>query len=231
MEKAAGALGYVDGGQVAPHGLIDVVEIGCDFLVCSSYKFFGPHAGILYGRLDLLNELKAYKVRPASDAPPHKFETGTQNHEGISGVLGAVEYFEWLAGQFDAANTSSGRRARLHSALAMVRSYEFDLSRALIQTIQAVKGAHIYGVTDLQRLDERVPTVSFTLDGRPPRQVAERLAQEGFYVWDGNYYALAVAERLDVEKRGGMVRVGAVHYNTLDEIARLGRALERIATG
>ena len=229
MAKEAGALVYIDAVQFAPHGPIDVGEIGCDFLVCSSYKFFGPHAGILYGRLDLLKELKAYKVRPASDDPPYKFETGTQNHEGIAGVLGALEYFEWLAGQFDAANKPSGRKSALAKAMSIVRSYEHDLSRALIQTIQSVKGAHIYGVTDLQRLDERVPTVSFTLDGKEPRKVAEMLSQEGFYVWDGNYYALAVTERLDVEKRGGMVRVGATHYNTLDEITRLGQALDRIA--
>jgi cysteine desulfurase family protein (TIGR01976 family) len=233
MAKEAGALVYIDAVQYAPHGPIDVQDIGCDFLVCSSYKFFGPHAGALYGRYDLLNELKAYKVRPASDTPPYKFETGTQNHEGISGVLGAIEYFEWLGNQFGGAQDwsesgFSGRRLTLKKAMSAVRAYEFELSRALIQTIQSVPGTHIYGLTDLKRLEERVPTVSFTLEGREPRKVAEMLADQGFYVWDGNYYALAVTERLDLENKGGMVRVGAAHYNTVDEVARLGGALKKI---
>jgi selenocysteine lyase/cysteine desulfurase len=220
--------------QYAPHGPIDVQDVGCDFLVCSSYKFFGPHAGVLYGRAALLNELKAYKVRPATNDLPGKFETGTQNHEGISGVLGALEYFEWLGNQFGGEQDWSesgfrGRRLSLKKAMTAARAYEFELSRALIQTIQSVPGTRIYGMTDLRRLEERVPTVSFTLEGKSPREVAQRLAQEGFYVWDGNYYALAVTERLGLEDKGGMVRVGAVHYNTLEEVDRLGRALKKIA--
>jgi cysteine desulfurase family protein (TIGR01976 family) len=234
MAKEAGALVYVDAVQYAPHGPIDVRDLGCDFLVCSAYKFFGPHAGILYGRLDLLEELRAYKVRPASDAPPYKFETGTQNHEGIAGILGAIEYFEWLGEEFgDGADwresAFSGRSLTLKKAMTAIRSYEFELSRALIESVEAVPGTHIYGITDTRRLEERVPTVSFTLDGMAPRVLAERLDKEGFYVWDGNYYALAVTERLNLEDKGGMLRVGAVHYNTLDEIARFGDALKRIS--
>ena len=235
MAKEAGALVYVDAVQYAPHGPIDVQDIGCDFLVCSSYKFFGPHAGILFGKRDLLTQLKAYKVRPASNALPSRFETGTQNHEGIAGVLGAIEYFEWLGEQFGSAQEEadegglSARRLTLKRAMTAVRAHEFELSRTLIETVQAVPGAHIHGVTDPRRLDERVPTVSFTLDGKQPRRVAEMLAEQGFYVWDGNYYALAVTERLGLEDKGGMVRVGPVHYNTRDEIARLGTALDKIA--
>ena len=198
------------------------------------YKFFGPHAGALYGRRDLLNELKAYKVRPASNEPPYKFETGTQNHEGIAGVLGALEYFEWLGNQFGGSQDLSkssltGRRLTLKKALSAVRAYEFDLSRHVIQTIQSIPGTRIYGLTDLKRIEERLPTVSFTLEGREPRKVAELLAKEGFYVWDGNYYALAVTERLGLESKGGMVRVGPVHYNTVEEITRFGEALKKIA--
>jgi selenocysteine lyase/cysteine desulfurase len=179
--------------------------------------------------------LKAYKVRPASNELPGKFETGTQNHEGIAGVLGAIEYFEWLASQSgseDAEGLGSGftgRRLSLKKAMKAIRAYEFDLSRRLIETIQSVPGTRIFGVTDMKRLDERVPTVSFTLEGRDPRQVAEALAEAGFYVWDGNYYALAVTERLGVEDKGGMIRVGPVHYNTVEEIERLGAALREIA--
>jgi selenocysteine lyase/cysteine desulfurase len=237
MAKDAGALVYVDAVQYAPHGPIDVQSLGCDFLVCSAYKFFGPHVGALYGKLELLEDLKAYKVRPAPNNPPGKWMTGTQNHEGIAGVLGALEYFEWLAGQFaDTQKLSlkeegfSGRRLDLKAAMVAIRAYEFELSRALIGAIGAVPGTHIHGITDMKRLDERVPTVSFTLEGKHPLEIAEALGKEGFYVWDGNYYALAVTERLGVEASGGMVRVGAVHYNTLDEVARFGVALQDIAS-
>jgi cysteine desulfurase family protein (TIGR01976 family) len=236
MAKEAGALVYIDAVQYAPHGPIDVQNVGCDFLVCSAYKFFGPHVGILYGRLDLLEELKAYKVRPAPKRSPGKWMTGTQNHEGIAGVLGALEYFEWLAGRFAddqkrslAEERFAGRRLTLKAAMTAIRAYEFELSRALIEVIQAVPGTHIHGLTEMKRLNERVPTVSFTLEGKHPRAVAEALGKEGFYVWDGNYYALAVTERLGIESSGGMVRVGAVHYNTLDEVARFGVALKKIA--
>ena len=235
MAKDAGALVYVDAVQYAPHGPIDVQDLGCDFLVCSSYKFFGPHAGILYGRRELLEQLKAYKVRPASDELPSKFETGTQNHEGIAGVLGAIEYFEWLGAQFgqaaddDSSRGFSGRRLTLKKAMTAVRAYEFELSKHLLETVESIPGTHVYGVTDTRRLEERVPTVSFTWGDREPRRVAEQLAEQGFYVWDGNYYALAVTERLELEDKGGMVRVGLVHYNTTAEIDRLGAALERIA--
>jgi cysteine desulfurase family protein (TIGR01976 family) len=234
MARAAGALVYIDAVQYAPHGPIDVRELECDFLVCSSYKFFGPHAAALYGRHDLLEQLKPHKVRPASNAAPNKFETGTQNHEGIAGILGAVEYLEWLGGQFGDAKDRrespfSGRRLALKKAMTAIRAYEFELSRALIEAIESARGTRIYGITDARRLEQRVPTVSFTMEGVPPRRLAERLADEGFYVWDGNYYALAVTERLELEEGGGMLRVGAVHYNTLDEIARLREALHKIA--
>ncbi len=235
MAKDAGALVYIDAVQYAPHGPIDVQAVDCDFLVCSAYKFFGPHVGALYGKLELLEELKAYKVRPAPKNSPGKWMTGTQNHEGIAGVLGALEYFEWLAGQFAGPQKQSlaeegltGRRLGLKAAMTAIRAYEFELSRALIEAIEAVPGTRIHGLTDMKRLDERVPTVSFTMEDRHPRAIAEALGKAGFYVWDGNYYALAVTERLGVESRGGMVRVGATHYNTLDEVTRFGEVLKKM---
>jgi cysteine desulfurase family protein (TIGR01976 family) len=237
LAKDAGAIVYVDAVQYAPHGPIDVQDIGCDFLVCSSYKFFGPHAAALYGKYDLLNELKPYKVRPASNELPYKFETGTQNHEGIAGILGALEYFEWIGNQFGQSQAEawkdsgfSGRRLTFKKAMSALKAYEYELSRALIETIQSVNGTRIYGLTDMKRLDERVSTVSFTVEGKHSNDVAKQLGDAGFYVWDGHYYALAVVERLGLLESGGMVRVGAAHYNTLDELARFGEVLKKIAS-
>jgi cysteine desulfurase family protein (TIGR01976 family) len=236
MAHAAGALVYVDAVQYAPHGPIDVQKLDCDFLVSSAYKFFGTHAGILYGKHELLDKLFAYKVRPATNTLPGKFETGTQNHEGIAGVLGAIEYFQWVGRQFGgeaaeglAGNGYKDRVLDLKKAVTAIRAYEFELSRALLSALQSIPGLTIYGLTDERRLEERVATYSFRLKDLPPRKVAEQLAQENIYVWDGNYYALNVTERLGLEDSGGMVRVGAAHYNTLDEVARLKNALLKIA--
>ncbi len=227
MAKAAGALVFVDAVQFAPHGAIDVRDIGCDFLAVSAYKFYGPHVGLLYGRYDLLDELTAYKVRPSSPKPPGKWETGTPNFEGIAGVLGALEYFEWLAGAVGAGGET--RRERLGEALALIGAYEAGLGRALLETLAEIPGVRVYGLTDPDRLDERVPTVAFNLAGRRPAEVARQLGDRGIYVWDGNYYALSVTERLGVEATGGMVRVGPVHYNTVEELAAFGEALADLA--
>jgi len=237
MAHAVGALVYIDAVQYAPHGPIDVQKLGCDFLVCSSYKFFGPHMGVLYGRYDLLESLTAYKVRPAPPAPPDKFETGTGNFEGMCGVIGSLEYLEWVGANFGSdhaakyASDYRGRRLRLKQGLAAIRAYEYELSRTLLDVLEETPGVTIYGLTDRRRLEERVPTVSFTFKGVHPRQVAEALDKENIFVWDGNYYALAVTERLGLEESGGMVRVGPVHYNTLEEIQRFGEALRKIAAG
>lgn len=235
LAHEAGAWVYVDAVQYAAHGPIDVQKLEADFLVSSAYKYFGPHAGILYGRQALLEELFAYKVRPASNHLPGKFETGTQNHEGIAAALGAIEYFEWLGETFGAEYEEGlaeegyrGRRLSLKKALTALRGYEFELSRALLVGLQSIPGLRIYGLTDPRKLDQRVATYSFRLEGLSPRETAQKLAAEGIYVWDGNYYALNISERLGVEESGGMVRVGAVHYNTLEEVQRLQQALERI---
>ncbi len=238
MAHEAGTLVYVDAVQYAPHGPIDVQRLGCDFLVSSSYKFFGPHCGILYGRREHLEKLFAYKVRPAADQLPGKFETGTQNHEGIAGVLGAIEYFAWVGREFGSEHFEglreehySGRRLELKKAMLSIRAYEFELSRALLSALQAIPGVTIFGLTDLHRLEERVATYSFRVKDIPPRQVAEKLAERNIYVWDGNYYAVNVTERLGVEGSGGMVRVGAAHYNTLEEVQRFRTALMEISRG
>jgi cysteine desulfurase family protein (TIGR01976 family) len=235
MAHDAGALVYVDAVQYAAHGPIDVQDLNSDFLVSSSYKFFGPHAGILFGKREHLENLFAYKVRPASNHLPDKFETGTQNHEGLAGVLGAIEYFEWVGRQFGAEYEEglveegyTGRAYELKKAMTAIRAYEFELSRALLSTLQSVPGLRLYGQSDPRHLEKRVATFSFRLRDLHPRRVAEELAKRDIYVWDGNYYAINVTERLGLEESGGMVRVGAVHYNSLDEVERLREALLEI---
>ena len=222
MAHAQGALVFVDAVQYAPHGPIDVQALDCDFLVCSAYKFFGPHEGVLYGKYDLLDRLPAYKVRPADNRPPHKFETGTQNHEGIAGTLAAVEYLASLSG-----NTGT-RRERILASMKLIQAYERVLVAHLIKGLQQIKGLRIYGITEPARLDQRVPTVAFRIEGFSPRRIAQALGERGIFVWDGNYYALAVTERLEVEDKGGMVRVGLAHYNTMGEVDRLLEELHRI---
>jgi cysteine desulfurase family protein (TIGR01976 family) len=226
LAHAVGAWIYVDAVHYAPHGPIDVQAIDADFLVCSAYKFFGCHAGALYGRYELLDRLQAYKVRPAEDVPPDKFETGTKNHEGMAGTTAAINYLADLGAEFGAPFADQypgfeGRRLHLKTAMSAIRAYERPLVGRMISGLQAILGVTIYGITDPARFDQRAPTVAFRLEGYTPRQVAERLGQAGIFVWDGNYYALAVTERLGVEESGGMVRVGIAHYNTAAEVDRL----------
>ena len=228
-----GALTYVDAVQYAPHGPIDVQDLNCDFMVVSAYKFFGPHIGLLYGKYEHLDRLNPYKVRPAPNDPPWKFETGTQNHEGIAGTLGAIEYLASIGEQFGEKTGSfegrfQGRRLLLKRAMHAIQNDELVLTQALISTLQAVPGVHIWGITEPGVQHQRVPTVSFTMDDLSPRAIAERLAEAGINAWEGNYYALAVTERLGLEESGGMLRIGLVHYNTLDEIEYLGQALHNL---
>ena len=233
--RQAGALTYIDAVHYAPHGPIDVQALGCDFLVASAYKFFGPHVGVLYGRYDLLAGLPAYRVRPAPAQPPGKFETGTGNFEGLAGVLGALDYLAWVGETFGGEHAEryrsvfNGRRLLLKQAMSAIRAHEVEMGAALLAELHALPALTIHGLTDPRRLDQRAPTVSFTLAGMEPRAVAEALGREGIYVWDGNYYAPAVTERLGLEGSGGMVRVGLAHYNTRQEIERFGSALRRIA--
>jgi len=231
--RQVGAWTYVDAVHYAPHGPIDVQALGCDFLVASAYKFFGPHMGLLWGRRELLERLQPDKVRPAPDHVPDRFETGTLNHEALAGLVAAVDYLaaigrrygEPFAGWYAAFE---GRRLDLKSGLAAVQAYEKELAWRLIRGLQAIPGLRIWGITEPALADWRVPTVSFTLEGWTPRQVAERLAGEGIFVWDGNFYALSVTERLGLEESGGLVRVGLVHYNTPAEVDRLLDALREL---
>jgi len=228
MAHAVNAMVWVDAVHFAPHGAIDVQDIDCDFLVCSAYKFFGPHVGVMWGKIDLLEKLPAYKVRPANPNPPHKFETGTLNHEGVAGIIAAVDYLAELGRKYgkDAnlkntnLNNYTGRRKLLKQAMATIAAYEQPLFSYLTSELGKIPGIRIYGILNPDEFSERCPTLAFIRQGYTPEAIARKLAEEGIFVWHGNYYALAVTQRLGVEDSGGMVRVGLAHYNTKEEVDR-----------
>ncbi|MGD1994216.1 MAG: cysteine desulfurase-like protein [Anaerolineae bacterium] len=224
---------YVDAVHYAPHGPIDVTAIDCDFLVCSGYKFFGPHVGLLWGRQALLEQLPPDKVRPAPDQVPDRFETGTQNHEGLAGLTAAVDYLAGVGQQFGEPFVGwygllSGRRRHLKTGMAAIQAYEEKLVWRMIDGLRELPGLRIWGITDPALANQRAPTVSFTLEGFTPLEVARQLGEESIFVWDGNFYALAVTERLELEESGGLVRVGLAHYNTAEEVDRFLEAMERL---
>ena len=233
LAHEVGAYHVVDAVQSAPHVPIDVQAIDCDFLLCSAYKFFGPHIGLMYGKGDHLAELPAYKVRPASDAAPYRWETGTPSYETWYGTAAALEYLAEVGATYGAEYAArfpgfQDRRLHLKTGMAALAAYERELVEKLITGLQRINGVHLYGITDPAEFAQRVPTVIFTVEGYSALEVARHLAAHHVYVWDGNYYALAVMERLRLEKAGGAVRVGLAHYNTLDEIDRLFVALEQL---
>jgi cysteine desulfurase family protein (TIGR01976 family) len=219
---AIGARVFVDAVHYAPHGSIDVKAWDCDFVACSAYKFFGPHVGILWGRRELLDELPAYKLRPATDELPGRWETGTLNHEGIAGTLAAVDYLAGIGRAHDHA--VADRRGALVAAYEAIVDYERGLVRHMLESLAGTKGVRVWGITDLDRLDERVPTVAITHARHSPVEIARHLARHGIFVWHGNYYALPLTEALGLEPQG-MVRIGQLHYNTRGEIERLIEAL------
>jgi cysteine desulfurase family protein (TIGR01976 family) len=222
MAHAVGALVFVDAVQYTPHGPLDVQALDCDFLACSSYKFFGPHQGVLYGKAEHLERLTPHKVRPSKNTIPHRWETGTLNHECLAGVTAAVDYLAAISGRH------GSRRDALTAAMRSIQAYERTLSQALIEGLQTLGDVQIYGHTDLSRLDERVPTVAFTWPRMTPRATAEYLGGLGVCCWSGNYYALRLMEHLGLEAHGGAVRIGAAHYNTVTEIDALIQALHDV---
>ena len=232
MARAAGALTHVDAVHYAPHGPIDVRALDCDFLVTSAYKYFGPHTGVLYGKRKHLERLDAYKVRPASDVPPEKWETGTQSFESLAGVAAAVDYLEAIGADEEGSVSGAGLKARakvLARAMQRIQQYEQMLSRHFLEGATNIPSLRVYGVTDVERLDERTPTFAVSLEGYTPREIAERLGEQGIYVWDGHYYAVAVMERLGLLESGGLVRIGFVHYNTPAEVDAVLAALSDLA--
>jgi len=219
----AGALMFIDAVHYAPHGPIDVRALDCDFLVCSPYKFFGPHMGTLYGKRERLLEFKPYKVRPATDALPDRWETGTQVQELIAGIGAAVDYLAALGSHHDPAATD--RRSALLAAYRVTRQHETSLLARLIDGLLAIPRLHFFGISDLNRFPERCSTVSIRIGDHNPTEIAKFLGDRGIFTWDGNYYALNLTERLGVEKNGGLLRIGLVHYNTAEEVDRLLSAL------
>ena len=220
MARSAGALTFLDAVHFAPHALLDVAAWDCDFLACSAYKFFGPHVGILWGRRALLEQLEAYKVRPAPNSLPGKWMTGTQNHECLAGVLAAIDYLADLGRAANRGGSALSRRGGLIAAFQEIGPYERQLSKRLLDGLAEIPDVKVWGITDPARASQRVATLSITHARHPAAQLAERLGEQGHFVWHGNYYALNLSEALGREPEG-MVRIGAVHYNTVEEIDQL----------
>jgi cysteine desulfurase family protein (TIGR01976 family) len=252
LAHSFGALAYVDAVHYAPHGLIDVRALDCDFLVCSTYKFYGPHMGVLYGKREHLARLRPYKVRPLTDAIPMRWEWGTLNHECIAGITACVDYIADLGRHTDvpgglasldgqprrlsphdsSRNDPSTRRAAIVAAFESIHRHEHALMRRLIAGLSEIPQLKIYGITDPDCFGWRCPTLAVRVvhqtAEQTPLALATALGERGFFSWDGNYYALNLTERLDVEKSGGFLRIGLVHYNTLEEVDRLLGALREI---
>jgi len=224
--RAAGAMSFIDGVQSAPHVPIDVQDIGCDFFVCSSYKFFGPHQGILWGRREVFEQLEPYKVRPAPAELPWCFETGTQSHEGLAGIAATVDYFALIGQSMAQAQLGNwdqfqGQRQQVHAAMELLFDYEKTLTSHLIDGLLDIDGITVQGITDKDAMDRRVPTVSFTHATAAPDEIAQALAKQNIFVWSGHNYAVEVARTLGIDETGGAVRIGPVHYNSIAEIDEL----------
>ena len=223
LAHARGALAYIDAVHYAPHGLIDVRALDCDFLVCSTYKFFGPHMGVLYGKREHLERLQPYKVRANTNAVPQRWEWGTLNHECIAGITACVDYLADLG-----RTAGTRRREALVNAYALIHQHEQELAHTLAAGLQKIPDLKLYGISDPTHFDQRCPTFAVRIAGFTPLQLATRLGNRGFFTWDGNYYALNLTEKLDVEKDGGFLRIGLAHYNSQEEVERFLLALTDI---
>lgn len=221
-----GASVFVDAVHYAAHGPINVKALDCDFLVCSPYKFFGPHVGVLYGKKEQLRQLIPYKVRPALNTIPDCWETGTQNHEGMAGVIATINYLAALGKRFSPAVTD--RRAAVVTAMQETHRYGQQLCKPLVEGLKNIPGVTIYGISEPNQMNGRVPTVAIRMAGKSPAAIARALGQQGIFTWHGNFYALNLTRRLGVEAKGGLLRIGLVHYNTLAEVNRLLTVLESL---
>ncbi len=246
LARQAGALSYIDAVHYAPHGPIDVRALDCDFLVCSTYKFFGPHMGVLYGKREHLKRLRPYKVRPNTDNIPNCWEWGTLNHECIAGIKACVDYWEELGRRVETGLAPSetrqaaslqkerakpavtARRAAILAAHAAIHQHERKMTEKMIAGLQAIPGLKLYGISDPRRFENRCATFVVRIEGHTPLELATKLGERGLFTWDGNYYALNLTEQLDVERLGGFLRIGLAHYNTMEEVENLLKALTEI---
>jgi cysteine desulfurase family protein (TIGR01976 family) len=239
LARQAGALSYIDAVHYAPHGPIDVRALDCDFLVCSTYKFFGPHMGVLYGKREHLKTLHPYRVRPNTDNIPNCWEWGTLNHECIAGIRACVDYWEELGRRVEtglapsllegrAKPARTARRAAILAAHEAIHQHERAMMERMIAGLLAIAGLKLYGISDPQRFENRCATIVVRIEGHTPIELATKLGERGFFTWDGNYYALNLTEQLDVERLGGFLRIGLVHYNTKEEVEALLGALTEI---
>jgi len=229
LAHAVGALAFIDAVHYTPHGLIDVAALDCDFLACSTYKFFGPHMGALFGKGEHLKRLRPYKVRPLTDTIPFRWEWGTLNHECIAGITACVEYIADLGRRV--RPDVAPRRAAIQAAYEVMHEHERALLERAMAGLRKIPGLKIYGVTDPTRFHERCATLAIRIEGHTPLELATKLGERGFFTWDGNYYALNLSEHLNVEKSGGFLRIGLVHYNTVEEVDRLLAVLREIVGG
>ncbi|KAF3890549.1 MULTISPECIES: cysteine desulfurase-like protein [Nostocales] len=218
LARAVGAMVFVDAVHYAPHGPVDVHAIDCDFLSCSAYKFFGPHVGVMYAKREHLTRLLPYKVQPAPDEIPSRWETGTQNYEGLAGMVAAIDYLAEIGHQL--LPGVENRREALVAAMLGIKQYEKELSYKLISGLLQISGVTLYGITNPSSFDWRTPTVGIRLAKHAPQTVAKALGDRGIFTWNGNFYALGLTEKLGVESSGGLLRIGLTHYNTVEEIHR-----------
>jgi cysteine desulfurase family protein (TIGR01976 family) len=224
-----GALTVLDAVCSAPHYPVDVQALDTDFLLCSPYKFYGPHAGLLYGKLPLLERFGRYKVRPAHDL----WETGTPAFEAMAGVTAAINHIAWIGAEFgDPADHAplSGRRGQLRAGLKAITRYETELVRLLLDGVDQISGVQVRGITDRARLNERTSIVSFTMDFATPDEAAEHLGNDGIQVWSGDFYAPNAIDALGLTEKGGVLRTGLMSYNTADEVQRLLASLKALAS-
>jgi cysteine desulfurase family protein (TIGR01976 family) len=226
LARQAGALSYIDAVHYAPHGPIDVRALDCDFLACSTYKFFGPHMGVLYGKREHLKALHPYKLRPNTDNIPNCWEWGTLNHECIAGIKACIDYWEELGRR--AKPEVATRRAAILAAHEAIHQHEQKMTEKIIAGLLAIPGLKLYGISDPRRFEHRCATFAVRIEGHTPLELATKLGERGFFTWDGNYYALNLTEQLDVERLGGFLRIGLAHYNTMEEVERLLAALREI---
>jgi len=222
VKSRSQALTYIDAVHYAPHSSIDVQALGCDLLVSSAYKYFGPHLGVLYGKSEVLAQLKPYKVAPAKDINPNRWETGTQNYEALAGFIAAIDYIADLSG----LDRSHSRRERLVAGYAAIAEYEQTLSTQFLQKLSSYPNIKLFGIKEGEQSVERTPTFAFRIDGVEPRAVSEYFGQRQICIWDGNFYAQGLYEQLGLTEVGGVVRVGCMHYNTTEELDRFFSVLD-----